>query len=170
MEAKGECVLPHPLPDSQVEQFLRGRHVCVLTTIGAGGMPMQTPVWYLYRDRRLYVRTNSLSAKVRNIRRDPRVSLCVQDEYPPYRGVTVTGRAEVLSDEPEISAKMSRNYLGAIAGFFYMRLRTRAQIEGDPDTILVIVPNGKRGWDYRPQTPFVGRVWLALKRVLPPWL
>ncbi len=162
--------MPHPLPDSQVEQFLRGRHVCVLTTIGASGMPMQTPVWYLYRDGRLYVRTNSLSAKVRNIRRDPRVSLCVQDEYPPYRGVTVTGRAEVLADEPEISAKMSRNYLGAIAGFFYLRLRTRAQIEGDPDTILVIQPERKRGWDYRPQTPFVGRVWLAIKRVLPPWL
>ena len=162
--------MPNPLPDSQVERFLRGRHVCVLTTIGADGMPLQTPVWYLYRDGRLYVRTNSLSAKVRNICRDPRVSLCVQDEHPPYRGVTVTGRAEVLADEPEISAKMSRHYLGAIAGFLYMRLRSRAQIEGDPDTILVIVPNGKRGWDYRPQTPFVGRVWLAIKRVLPPWL
>ena len=53
--------MPHPLPDSQVERFLRGRHVGVLTTIGASGMPMQTPVWYLYRDGRLYVRTNSLS-------------------------------------------------------------------------------------------------------------
>lgn len=162
--------MPHPLPEPQVERFLLGRHIGVLTTIGASGMPMQTPVWYLYRDGRLYVRTNSLSAKVRNIRRDSRVSMCVQDEYPPYRGVTVTGRAEVRADEPEISAKMSRNYLGVIAGFFYMRLRTRAQIEDDPDTILVIEPNGKRGWDYRPQTPFVGRVWLALKRLLPPWL
>ncbi len=133
-------------------------------------MPLQTPVWYLYRDGRLYVRTNSLSAKVRNIRRDSRVSLCVQDERPPYRGVTVTGSAAVRADEPEISVKMSRNYLGAIAGFFYMRLRTRAQIEDDPDAIVVIEPNGKRGWDYRPQTPFIGRVWLAIKLVLPPWL
>jgi PPOX class probable F420-dependent enzyme len=162
--------MPSSLPEPEIERFLRGRRVGVLTTIGASGMPLQTPVWYLYRDGRLYVRTNSLSAKVRNIRRDPRVSLCVQDEYPPYRGVTITGRAEVQADQPEKSALMSRHYLGVVAGFFYMRLRTRAQIEDDPDTLVMIEPNRKRGWDYRPQTPYIGRVWLAIKRILPPWL
>ncbi len=153
-----------------MERFLRGRHVGVLTTINPGGAPLQTPVWYLYRDGVIYVRTNSLSAKVLNIRRDPRVSVCVQDERPAYLGVTVTGVARVEADRPELSAAMSRNYLGAIAGFFYLRLRTRNQIEGDPDTVLVIEPQRASGWDYRPQTPFVGRVWLALKRLLPPWL
>jgi len=153
-----------------VERFLRGRHVAVLSTINPDGTPLQTPVWYLYRDGLIYVRTNSLSAKVRNIQRDPRISVCVQDERPPYRGVTVTGVARVEADRPELSAAMSRNYLGAVAGFFYLRLRTRSQIEDDPDTILVIEPQRKQGWDYRPQTPFVGRVWLALKRLLPPWL
>jgi PPOX class probable F420-dependent enzyme len=162
--------VPEPLSESQVERFLQGRHIAVVTTIGASGMSLQTPVWYLFEDGVIYVRTNSLSAKVRNLRRDPRVSVCVQDEYPPYRGVTVTGTAVVQADQPELSSAMSRNYLGAIAGFFYMRLRTRWQIEEDPDTILVITPDRKRGWDYRPQTPLVGRVWLGLKRVLPPWL
>jgi len=162
--------LPQPLPESQVESFLHGRHIAVVTTINASGTPLQTPVWYLYRDGLIYIRTNSLSGKVRNIRRDSRVSLCVQDEYPPYRGVTVTGTAEVQAFQPELSSTMSRNYLGAIAGFFYMRLRTRQQIEDDPDTIVVITPKRKRGWDYRPQTPLVGRVWLGFKRLLPPWL
>jgi PPOX class probable F420-dependent enzyme len=153
-----------------VERFLRGRHIAVLTSINPNGVPLQTPVWYLYRDGVIYVRTNSLSAKVRNICRDPRVSLCVQEERAPYRGVTATGVARVEADRPELSAAMSRNYLGAIAGFFYLRLRTRNQIEDDPDTILVIEPQRKHGWDYRPQTPPLGRLWLALKRVLPQWL
>jgi len=153
-----------------VERFLRGRHIAVLTTINPDSTPLQTPVWYLYSDGVIYVRTNSLSAKVRNIRRDARVSVCVQDEQPPYRGVTVTGIARVEADQPQLSAAMSRNYLGAVAGFFYLRLRTRNQIEDDPDTILVIKPQRKSGWDYRPQTPLLGRVWLALKRALPPWL
>ena len=165
-----EVRLPNKLPSAQIERFLRGRHVAVLTTINPDGAPLQTPVWYLYRDGLIYVRTNSRSAKVRNIRRDPRVSLCVQDERPPYRAVTARGVAQVEADRPELSTAMSRNYLGAIAGVFYVRLRTRNQIEDDPDTILVIKPGGKQGWDYRPQTPLVGRIWLALKRVLPPWL
>ncbi len=162
--------MPDQLPAPEVERFLRGRHVAVVTTINADGTPLQTPVWYLYRDGAIYVRTNSRSAKVRNLRRDPRVSVCVQDERPPYRGVTVRGKARIEPDRPELSAAMSRNYLGAVAGFFYLRLRTRHQIEDDPDTIVVIEPNGKHGWDYRPQTPLLGRVWLALKSVLPPWL
>ena len=162
--------MPDALPPADVERFLRGRHIAVVTTINPDGAPLQTPVWYLYRDGLIFVRTNSLSAKVRNIRRDPRVSVCIQDERPPYRGVNVRGTAAVQPDRPELSAAMSRNYLGAIAGFFYLRLRTRNQIEDDPDTILAIEPHGKHGWDYRPQTPLAGRLWLALKRVLPPWL
>ncbi|MEX0786442.1 MAG: PPOX class F420-dependent oxidoreductase [Dehalococcoidia bacterium] len=150
-----------------MERFLRGRHVAVLTTTNADGTPLQTPVWYHYDGGVIYVRTNAKSAKCRNIQRDSRVSMCVQDERPPYQGVTVTGGAEITPDRPDLSKAMSRNYLGAIAGFFYLRLRTRNQIEGDPDTILVIRPERKHGWDYRPQTPLAGRVWLALKRLLP---
>ena len=159
--------MPQRLPPPQAERFLRGRHVAVLTTIGVDGTPLQTPVWYYYRDGVIYVRTNSESGKCCNIRRDPRVSLCVQDERPPYRGVTVTGTAQIKQDQPDLSAKMSRHYLGSVAGFFYLRLRTRNQIEEDPDTILVIQPQRKAGWDYRPQTPWLGRLWLTLKRVLP---
>ncbi|MEE9278427.1 MAG: PPOX class F420-dependent oxidoreductase, partial [Dehalococcoidia bacterium] len=117
--------MPHRLPPPDAERFLRGRHVAVLTTINADGTPLQTPVWYLYQDGLIYIRTNSKSGKVRNIRRDPRVSLCVQDERPPYRGVTVKGTASVQPEQPQLSSKMSRHYLGAIAGFFYLRLRNR---------------------------------------------
>jgi len=162
--------VPHPLPARDAGRFLRGRRVAVLTTINPDGTPLQTPVWYLYQDGLFHIRTSSKSAKARNIRRDPRVSLCVQDERPPYRGVTVKGSAAVQPEEPELSARMSRHYLGAIAGFFYLRLRTRPEIEDDPDAIVVIKPQRNYGWDYRPQTPLIGRLWLALKRVLPPWL
>ncbi len=162
--------MPQRLPPQEAERFLSGRHIAVLTTTNANGTPLQTPVWYHYQDGTIYVRTNSKSGKCRNIRRDPRISMCVQDERAPYRGVTVTGTACIEPDRPELSKAMSRNYLGAIAGFFYLRLRTRNQIEDDPDTILVIRPDRKNGWDYRPQTPFLGRIWLTLKRLLPPGL
>ena len=48
--------MPRRLPPPDVERFLRGRHIAILTTINADGTPLQTPVWYLYRDGLLYIR------------------------------------------------------------------------------------------------------------------
>jgi PPOX class probable F420-dependent enzyme len=142
----------------------------VLTTLNPDGSALQTPIWYLAEDSRIYIRTNSRSAKVGNIRRDPRVSLCAQEERPPYKGVTIKGTAIVQDERPDLSRRMARHYLGAIAGFFYIRLRTLREIEGDPDTIIVVTPERNHGWDYTPQTPLIGRLWLLIKRILPPWL
>ena len=81
--------MPSRLKGRDLERFLAGRHVCVLATIGADGAPVLTPIWYLYRGGKLYMRTGKESAKAANIRRDPRVTVCVQDERPPYRSATV---------------------------------------------------------------------------------
>ena len=162
--------MPHALPARDAERFLRGRHIAVLTTINPDGTPLQTPIWYLAEDERIYIRTNSRSAKVRNIRHDARVSLCVQEERPPYMGVTVRGTAAIEGDRTGLSARMARHYLGVIAGFFYILLRDVREIEGDPDVIIVITPQDKYGWGYRPQTPLIGLVWLTLKWFLPPLL
>ena len=162
--------MPNRLPSAEAESFLRGRHITVLTTINADGTPLQTPIWYLYQDGLIYMRTGEDSAKARNIRRDPRVSLCVQDERPPYRGVTVKGTATVEPRQEGLDWRMSRHYLGAIAGFFYLHLRSREEIEESADAVVVVKPERMYGWDYTPQTPLVGRLWLALKRILPPWL
>ena len=160
--------MPHRLLPPQAQRFLRGRHIGVLTTINADGTPLQTPVWYLCQDHLIYIRTSSNSAKARNIGRDPRVSLCVQDERPPYRGVTVKGTASVQPDQPELSARMSRHYLGAIAGFFYLRLRTRSEIEDDPDAIVGARPARTDGGATRRRRAWVGRLWRALTRSTPP--
>ena len=162
--------MPHRLPSAQAERFLRGRHVAVLTTVNADGTPLQTPIWYLYRDHLIYMRTAEESTKARNIRRDPRVSLCVQDERPPYRGVTVRGTASLEPPQEGLDSQTSRHYLGAIAGYFYLHLRSRQEIEEGADTVVVLKPERVFGWDYRPKTPLSGRLWLALKRFLPPWL
>ncbi len=162
--------MPKPLTSAEAERFLRSRRVAVLTTINADGTPLPTPIWYLYSDGLIYMRTGEDSAKARNIRRDPRVSLCVQDERAPYRGVTVKGTATIEPTRAGLDEQMARHYLGAIAGFFYLRLGTREEIEESADAVLVIKPMRSYGWDYTPQTPLVGRLWLAAKRILPPWL
>lgn len=161
--------MPARIRGDTLRRFLSRQRVAVLSTIGSGGAPVLTPIWYEHRDGRFYMRTASDSAKARNIRRDARVAVCVQDERPPYASVTAYGRAELLPPDDALGARMARRYLGAVGGSFYLR-QTRGSIETGPEITLVVTPERFATQDFGSDTPAVGRLWLKLKRVLPPWL
>jgi PPOX class probable F420-dependent enzyme len=151
------------------ERFLRGRRVAVLSTLSAAGESVLTPIWYLYRDGRIYMRTGKESVKARNIARDSRVSVCVQDERPPYRSVTLYGRAEIEPELPGLGATIARRYLGAIAGAAYMKVAQDA-VQQSAEVTIVVTPERVLTQDFSAETPFAGRLWLLAKRFLPPWL
>ena len=143
--------------------------MAVLGTIGADGQPVLTPIWYLYIDGRVVMRTGTDSAKAANIRRDPRVTICVQDERPPYASVTVYGTAKIEGEDAGLGPKIARHYLGALAGAAYMRVAAE-QIQQSAEVTLVVTPDRVRTENFAGETPLVGKVWLTMKRLLPPWL
>ena len=161
--------MPARLSSAQRERFLAGRHVAVLVTIAADGRPVPTPIWYRYRDGLFYFRTATDAVKAQNIRRDPRVSICIQDERPPYKAVVVQGTAEVREGLDWLSKEMPRRYLGFVGSIGY-RLTARHVIEHSPDATLVVRPERVLSFDYSAEMPLIGRLWLLLRRVLPPWL
>jgi len=161
--------MPKRLSRREQEQFLKGRRVAVLGTIAEDGQPVLTPIWYLYREGRILMRTSADSVKAKNIQREPRVSLCVQDERPPYRSVTLYGKAAIEPDEPGLAAAIARHYLGAVAGAAYLRVAAEAVQQG-PEVMLVLTPERALTQDFSLETPLFGRLWLQLKRLLPPWL
>jgi nitroimidazol reductase NimA-like FMN-containing flavoprotein (pyridoxamine 5'-phosphate oxidase superfamily) len=69
--------MPRRFSKAEVDRFLGGRRVAVLGTNGADGSPVLTPIWYLYTDGHLLMRTDKQSVKAKNIARDPRVTVCV---------------------------------------------------------------------------------------------
>ncbi|WP_280424054.1 PPOX class F420-dependent oxidoreductase [Nocardia carnea] len=78
-------------------EFLRSRHHGVLVTTRAGGAPQMSPVTCgLDPEGRIVVSTYPGRAKARNIRRDPRVSICVLSEDFDDAYVQVDGRGEVI--------------------------------------------------------------------------
>ncbi len=161
--------MPARLSQSQRGQFLAGRHVAVLVTVGPDGSPVPTPVWYLFRDGVFYFRTASDAIKTTNVRRDPRVSICVQDERPPYRAVIARGTAEVVQSSDWLAREMPRHYLGALGAMGY-RAAARARVEQGPEVTLRVRPERYTTSDFSAETPAIGRVWLRLKRFLPAWL
>jgi PPOX class probable F420-dependent enzyme len=161
--------MPERMSRAEWERFLAERRVAVLATLGPEGEPVLTPIWYLYRDGLLYMRTGRESVKARNVGRDPRVTLCVQDERPPYRSVSVHGRASVEVEEEGLSAVISRRYLGAVAGEAYLRMAREAG-EQSAEVTLVMRPERVLTQDFSADTPLTARLWLLAKRLLPPWL
>lgn len=161
--------MPRRLSAGQLERFLTQRRVAVLATLNRGGSSVLTPIWYLYRNGLFFMRTGEASVKAQNVRRDPRVSLCVQDERPPYRSVTVYGTASLEESTEGLDADMARRYLGAIGGHFYLRT-ARAVIEESAEATLVLKPQRIVSQDFSQETPLLGRLWLWAKRILPPGL
>jgi len=104
------------------EEFLAGLHVGVLAVASAGGGgPLAVPVWYTYRPGgTVNLSTGRNTRKAVAIAAAGRFSLCVQDERPPYKYVTVEGPA-VMEDATDAERlELARKYLGTEGGDAYL--------------------------------------------------
>ena len=89
------------ITDPQVRAFLtEGTRTGKLGFLSPSGRPLVTPVWFVLEGDTLVFNTGQDTAKGRYLARDPRVSLCVDLEAPPYAFVQVQGDAE-LSEQPD---------------------------------------------------------------------
>jgi PPOX class probable F420-dependent enzyme len=85
------------LTPADAQEFLRQHHRAVLATFRADGRPQLSPVTAVVdADGRVVVSTREPSMKVRNLRRDPRVSLCVFTDRFFGDWVQVEGTAEIV--------------------------------------------------------------------------
>ena len=86
--------------DPRIGAFLSaGTRTGKLAYAGQDGRPLVAPVWFIVEDGVLVFNTGKDTAKGRSLARDPRATLCVDLEEPPYAFVQVQGKAE-LSEEP----------------------------------------------------------------------
>ena len=161
--------MPARMPPAERDRFLAGRHVAVLVTLAADGTPVPTPIWYRYRDGLFYFRTEENAMKTQNIRRDPRVTVCVQEERAPYKAAIAYGTAVVREAQPWLGREIPRHYLGFIGAMGYERM-AREEIERGREVSLVVRPERIVTFDFGRGRPLLGKLWLLLRRVLPPWL
>jgi PPOX class probable F420-dependent enzyme len=109
----------HSMSEEEVRSFLTTlpARTGKLATVRADGRPHIAPVWYeVDDDGSLVFNTGESTVKGRNIRREPRVSLCVDDDRPPFSFVVVEGVAEISEDLDEVRRWASRiggRYMGA---------------------------------------------------------
>ena len=81
----------------EIEEFLSQPRTAQLVTLRAAGTPHVAPVWFLWDGGRALVMADAGAIKVRNIRRNPAVALCVCTPDHPYVFVTVEGTADIAT-------------------------------------------------------------------------
>ena len=84
---------------ARLEKFLDGPWIAVLATIGSGGAPLLTPVWYNYSDGRITITSRKETIKFGNATRDSRVALTICSEPQAEEYVTVWGRADTMDGD-----------------------------------------------------------------------
>jgi PPOX class probable F420-dependent enzyme len=127
------------MSSGEIRSFLEsGTKTGKLATVRKDGSPHVAPIWFVVDDDDSIVfNTGRDTVKGKALLRDPRVSMCVDDELPPFAYVRVDGDVELSEDLDEMlpwSTRIAARYMGddeaeaygrrnAVAGEMLVRLR-----------------------------------------------
>ena len=118
------------------------RLLAVLATYRRDGTVLLSPVWHQWRDGGFDVVTGNHDVKAAHLRRDPRASIVVGEQSPPYRGIEVSCHARLITAAAgDAVRRIASRYLGAEAGTAY------AASAGD-DLLIRLEPGDLRAWDF----------------------
>ena len=86
-----------------------------LATVRADGRPHVAPIWFDLDDDTLVFTTWHTTVKAANLRRDPRICLCIDDDTPPYAFVIFEG-ITTLSEDPADLLRWASSIAGRYMG------------------------------------------------------
>ena len=101
----------------ELAEFTKETLLAIVTTTNTDGSPQATPVWYDYDGEYFIFTSHSGRVKVRNLMRDPRVSLVVVDTSGHGTPLVVSGTAEIVAEgAEEATERMAIRYEGRERG------------------------------------------------------
>jgi PPOX class probable F420-dependent enzyme len=116
----------------EVDAFLsHGTRTAKVSTVMEDGSPHVMPVWFVLDGEQIVFTTHTETVKGRNLRRDRRVALLVDDEAPPFAFVHIRGRVTLHDDRDELlrlATAIGARYMGPDRGEEFGR---RNAVEGE---------------------------------------
>ncbi|MEU6026986.1 PPOX class F420-dependent oxidoreductase [Streptomyces tauricus] len=108
--------MAHKMTDEEWRAFVsHGTRTGKLSTVRADGRPHVAPIWFVLDGDDLVFNTGKDTVKGRNLARDGRVALCVDDDRPPFAFVVVQGRARISEDLDDVrlwAGRIGSRYMG----------------------------------------------------------
>jgi len=138
------------MDEEELAAFLEEERIVTCATHGRDGWPHVMPLWYVIRDRELWVWTYATSQKVRNLERDPRATLQVEagETYETLRGVMFKTEAVIERDADFVAAlglAIYERYLDEVSDEVRASIGRQA-----PKRVAVrFVEHERASWDHR---------------------
>ncbi len=134
----------------EVDTFLHEQRTGAMCTAHPDGSIHAVAMWYGFLDGSLAVETKRKSQKVKNLRRDSRVTFLVEagERYDELRGVEVVGTARILEDPDalwSLGVSMYERYVGPYSA------EKRPEVEATIVNRVVVALDVTRvvSWDHR---------------------
>jgi PPOX class probable F420-dependent enzyme len=105
------------MTDKEIREFLcQGTFTAKLSTVRKDGRPHIAPIWFVLDDNGDIVFTTwKDSIKAKNIYLNPHVSICIDDQKPPFSFVIVEGIVKIIEESNNIlqwATKIAARYMG----------------------------------------------------------
>jgi PPOX class probable F420-dependent enzyme len=125
--------------EGRAEELLKAKNFCIVSTLRTDGSVHAAPTWIDVQDGRPVLNTAEGRAWPRNLERDPRVTLTVQNMGNPYEYVAIRGRVEERTTEgaDEHIDALAMKYMGQESYPFRQPGEQRVIVRIDPEHVHV---------------------------------
>jgi general stress protein 26 len=136
---------------AEIAAFLDEQRVVVVASNGNGGWPHLMPLWYVVRDGELWAWTYGKSQKVRNLERDARATLQVEDgeQYQELRGVMVEAQTVIHRDTEFVAGVGTEIFRRYTAGSLGEGFLDAIKAQAAKRVAFQFVPQRTVSWDHR---------------------
>ena len=138
------------MSQDELNAFLGEQKVMQCATIGPRGLPHLVPLWFVSEGTELRGWTYAKSQKAKNLARDPRATVGIEDgvDYQDLRGVMFECDVQVESDPAEVE-KYGLALFARYAGDLVPEIREMVAQQAQKRVGLTFVPFREVTWDHR---------------------
>ncbi|MFZ4518143.1 MAG: pyridoxamine 5'-phosphate oxidase family protein [Microthrixaceae bacterium] len=138
------------MADDEIRSYVERSRTATMATIGADGTPHLVAMWYAVLDGEIWFETKARSQKAVNLRRDPRLTVLIEDghTYDSLRGVSIDGTAEIVED-PDVLWQVGISVWERYNGPYTEEMRPFLEIMLHNRIAVRLRAGRVRSWDHR---------------------
>lgn len=137
------------MTEAEIADFLAPPRNLQVATINRDGTPHLVTMYYAVIDDRIAFWTYRKSQKVLNLKRDPRITVLVEDgkSYGELRGVSIAGRA-ILSEDREAVMDVGKRLFVRYFGDLNEAAMAGVEASGAKRIAITVEPEHVVSWDH----------------------
>ena len=139
------------MTDDEIVEFIDHSRTATMATLSADGRPHLIAMWYAVVDGDIWIETKAKSQKAVNLRRDPRLTLMIEDgdTYNTLRGVSIDGEAEIVDGDPDLLLRVGISVWERYTGPYTDDMRPFVDQMMNNRIAVRLIPTRTRSWDHR---------------------